>query len=188
VAKVKEKAEFNSNFIDVAQKLAASGATDTDIAFLLGTSKRGLRNWKKENPEFKKALNRGRELSLAYLIAQGIRAAAGYDYTETTTKEKKVLSDGVLVDLPVETVTRHRHQPTDAKLLMFLVAALDRQLGGSNWLSQHKIEIDDKKNINIHLTGEVISNQIDELAGRLSKLIPSQEVPQLTEATFEPKV
>src|SRR4030042_5979630 len=133
MAKLKQIAEFNSNFIDVAQKLAASGATDTDIAFLLGTSKRGLRSWKKENPDFKKALNRGRELSLAYLIAQGIRAAAGYDYTETTTKEKKVLSDGAIVDLPVETVTRHRHQPTDAKLLMFLVAALDRQLGGSNW-------------------------------------------------------
>jgi len=60
---------------------------------------------------------------------------------------------------------------------MFLVSALDRQLGKNDWIQQHKLEIDEKKNVNVQISGEIISKQIDELAGRLGrKLIPSEVV------------
>jgi len=173
----KKEIKFSTEFASIAEKLSASGASEKDISYILGTSVRGFRKWKKEHPEFKRALRRGKELTQAYLIAQGIKAAAGYDYEETTTKIRlRKNENGEVVEFP-EVTKYKKHQSTDGKLLMFLVSALDRQLGKNDWIQQHKLEIDEKKNVNVQISGEIISKQIDELAGRLGrKLIPSEVV------------
>ena len=171
---VDKKVVYSTEFAQMAEKLSATGATEKDIAYILGTSVRGFRNWKKDHPEFKRALKRGKELTQAYLIAQGIKAATGYDYTEKTTKYRvRKSADGEIITVP-EITEYIKHQSPDGKLLLFLVSALDKQLGKNDWLQQHKIEVDEKKNINVNISGEIVSKQIDELAGRLSKkLIPS---------------
>ena len=173
----KKEIKFSTEFASIAEKLSASGASEKDISYILGTSVRGFRKWKKEHPEFKRALRRGKELTQAYLIAQGIKAAAGYDYEETTTKIRlRKNENGEVVEFP-EVTKYKKHQSTDGKLLMFLVSALDRQLGKNDWIQQHKLEIDEKKNVNVQISGEIISKQIDELAGRLCrKLIPNEVV------------
>lgn len=174
---VDRKIEYSTDFAQMAEKLSASGASEKDIAYILGTSIRGFRNWKKDHPEFKKALKRGKELTQAYLIAQGIKAASGYDYKERTVKiRKRKGENGEFIDIP-EIIEYTKHQAPDGKLLMFLVSALDRQLGKNDWMQQHKLEIDEKKNVSVQISGEIVSKQIDELAGKLSrKLIPSEVI------------
>lgn len=173
----KKDIKFSTEFARIAEKLSASGATEKDISYILGTSVRGFRKWKKDHPEFRRALKRGKELTQAYLIAQGIKAASGYDYTEKTVKYKERKNEqGETVSIP-ETTEYTKHQSPDGKLLIFLVSALDRQLGKNDWMQQHKVEIDENKNLNIKISGQIISKQIDELAGKLSrKLIPSEVV------------
>jgi len=170
----KKEIKFSTEFASIAEKLSASGASEKDISYILGTSVRGFRKWKKEHPEFKRALRRGKELTQAYLIAQGIKAAAGYDYEETTTKIRlRKNENGEVVEFP-EVTKYKKHQSTDGKLLMFLVSALDRQLGKNDWIQQHKLEIDEKKNVKgrFIITGSqqfhLIKNLGDSLAGRIA--------------------
>lgn len=173
----KANVPFSTEFAQIAERLSASGANEKDIAYILGTSVRGFQHWKKEHPDFKRALKRGRELTQAYLIAQGIKAAAGYDYTEKTVKYRTPNNDNKEPITVPEVVEYTKHQSPDGKLLMFLVSSLDRQLGKSDWIQQHKVEVNEQKSINVSILGEVVSKQIDELAGKLSrKLIPSEVI------------
>lgn len=166
---------YNTEFAEVAEHLSATGATEMDIAYILGTTVYGLKQWKRKHPEFAKSLNRGKQLTRAYLIAKGIKAAAGFNYIEEK-RDYKVDKDGNQIG-DVKISVSKKSQAPDGKLLMFMIAALDRQLGGDNWVSKQFIESKSEKNVNVRvIDGKKIAEQFDKLSGKWSKAIDGEVV------------
>ncbi|KKN19312.1 hypothetical protein LCGC14_0947110, partial [marine sediment metagenome] len=103
----------------------------------------------------------------SYLIAKGLRAAIGYSYVEKNIKYKQKIDDkGVVTKYAAETSEFHKEMKPDSTLLMFLLCNISRQLKEEEpWISNHKIEIDQNKNINVKISGKVVTEQITRLAG-----------------------
>jgi hypothetical protein len=94
-------------------------------------------------------------------------AAVGYDYDTSKTRTIKDPEGNVI---KVEETKFKSHQAANHNLLMFLLCNLSHQLGDTEedkWQSKQKMEIEQNKNVNIQITGEVASQQIRKLAGRL---------------------
>lgn len=178
----KKAKAYNTEFAELAERLAASGATEMDIAYIFGTTTYNLRNWKRNNPDFAKAINRGKQLTKAYLIAKGMKAAAGYDWTEE--KQKFVVDAEGKPTGNIEVIKTKKHQPSDGKLLMFMVSALDRQLGGDNWVAKQFVENKTEKNVNIRvIDGQKIAEQFDKLSGKWKEAIDCEfEKPKQIES------
>lgn len=168
-SKLKTGAEFNFTYIDIATRLAAAGIKEDDIGFILGVKPRVMKSWKNKIPLFHQALKEGRKLAKSYLIAQGLRAAAGYDYIERNVKYHTKIIDGKLVKYPGEVSEYHKHQAPNAQLLMFMLSNLSRQLdsGEDVWSSAHKVQVDENKNISVTISGDMASQQINKLAGKI---------------------
>jgi hypothetical protein len=175
-------AQFSPQFLEVATRLISAGLTEKDLAYILGTTIARIRYWKKHNELFKKACEDGRQMAKSFLIGQGLKAAAGYDYVEKNYKiKRKVLDDGTVIEFPSEESHFHKHQKPDSTLLMFMLCNMSRQLKDETpWASQHKIEVDENKNVNIQIKGEVVSSEIDRLAGafRPEKIIEAEIVDE----------
>ena len=191
---------YNVEYAEIAQNLAATGATEDDIAFLLGTNLSNLRKWKKDNPDFKRSLKRGKELTQTYLIGKGLKAAGGYTYTDKIIEYvAKIDKNGNVIEVIDNGVDGggeklakvkeiHKTVPPNEKLLMFLVSALDRQLGRDNWIQKQSIETKIDKTVTHKLDASSISEQIDKLSGNLTKYVEAKEIEQdkkLIEAEFE---
>jgi len=165
--KLPRNAEFSPTFLEMATRLVAAGLTEKDFAYILGTTLARIKYWKRHNPLFKQACENGKQVAKSYLIAQGLKAAAGYSTLEKNIKiKRKVLDDGSVVEYAAEESHFHKHVKPDSGLLVFMLANISRQLKDEiPWTSQHKIEVDNNKNYNIKVSGKVVSDQIDRLAG-----------------------
>lgn len=160
-------AQFSPQFLEVATRLVAAGLTEKDLAYVLGTTIARIQYWKRKNPLFKKACTDGKQVAKSYLIAQGLKAAAGYNTLEKNIKiKRKVMADGTIVEYAAEESHFQKHVKPDGTLLMFMLCNMSRQLKDPEpWTSQHRIEVDETKNVNIKISGKVASDQIDRLAG-----------------------
>ena len=178
--KLPKNAKFDLSYLEVATRLASAGMNQEEIAFFLGTKATNIKRWKKQYPLFKKAIEDGKQIAKAYLIAQGLRAAAGYDYVERNVKVKqKIGKDGKIVTYYPEVSEFHKHQPPNGNLLAFMLMNLSRQLKEEvPWVSHHKVEVEDNRTVNIQIQGKVASEHIERLAGAF---MPKEVV----EATFE---
>jgi len=163
--KIHRGAKFNYDFVELACRLKAAGFSDPDLAYALGVHHDTIRLWRHRFPEFKKACEDGKKMAVQYMVARGLRAAAGYEYEECNEKYKTVFDPktGENKEVLVSKSVFKKYQPPDSRLLMFMLANLDPE----NWAKSHKIEVDENRNINIRLQGEVASDQISRLAGRL---------------------
>ena len=162
---------FNTEYIQIAEKLAASGAAQIDLAYIFGVSSNTLRQWKKDHLEFATAINRGAQFSLAHLIAKGIQKASCYSYEEVRTKTITD-AEGNPTGKAEKTVTT-KHQPADGALLMFLVENLDRKLGGNNWMRRTVTEVNG--NVTHHvINGKDIATQIDRLGAKWTNAIEAE--------------
>jgi len=177
---------FLTEYIQIAEKLAASGAAQIDIAYILGVSSNTLRGWKKENLEFATAINRGAQFTLAHLIGKGIQKAAGYDYEEVRTKT--IVDETGNQAGKMEVTKTTKHQPADGALLMFLAECLDRKLGGNTWVRKTVSEVTGNINHRV-INGKDISNQIDRLGAKWTNAIeaefdakPTKKKPELPPA------
>jgi len=164
---LKQGAVFSVDFLETATRLVASGMTEVDIGYFLGITPAKIRTWKKRHPLFKQAFTDGKRLAKSYLIAKGLRAAIGYSYVEKNIKYKQKIDDkGVVTKYAAETSEFHKEMKPDSTLLMFLLCNISRQLKEEEpWISNHKIEIDQNKNINVKISGKVVTEQITRLAG-----------------------
>jgi hypothetical protein len=78
----------------------------------------------------------------------------------------------------IKETTFNKHQMPQPNLLLFLMCNLSSQLGldeAEGWKSRQKMEVE-TKSINLTITGEAVSSQIERLAG---KLLGNQSGPQL---------
>lgn len=170
--KVHPSARFSYDYVEVAARLKAAGFTDADVAYALNRSPSTIGVWKKKYPQFRKAMEEGKSIAVNYLVAQGMRAAAGYDYTESNEKYTiKTDEDGVEHTVCVGKSVYNKHQSPDAKLLMFLLS----NLSPDKWRISHKIDIREDKRVNIQIDGKIVSEQIDKLAGALNDNIKQIE-------------
>lgn len=165
--KLPRDAEFSPHFLETATRLVAAGLTEKDLAYVLGTTHARIKMWKRKNPLFKQACTNGRQVAKTYLIARGLKAAAGYNTDEVNYKiKRKVLDDGTVVEYAAEESHFHKHVKPDSTLLVFMLANISRQLKDEvPWQSQHRIDVSEDKKVTINISGKVASEQIDRLAG-----------------------
>lgn len=165
--KLPRDAKFSARFLEMATRLVAAGLSEKDLAYVIGTNLTRIRYWKKHNPLFRRACEDGKEVAKVYLIAQGLKAAAGYNTLEKNIKiKRKVMTDGSVVEYAAEESHFHKHVKPDSSLLVFMLANLSRMTKDEiPWTSQHKIELENNKSVNIKISGRIASDQITKLAG-----------------------
>jgi hypothetical protein len=162
-SELRPEAEFNFDFVQLVSRLVAAGFTQKELAYALGVKKGDITKWKKVYPQFNKACKDGKKMAKRFLVAQGLRAAGGYDYNTTRVKEY-LDATGNLVKKDIVTTTHH--QPPNHNLLMFMLCNIDRNLGDDEFKSRHMMESDIKKSVNIQI-GKPESEKICEFAGGL---------------------
>lgn len=127
------------DLLQLIAPLTAAGSSREEIVSILGITPQTLDKWIEEHPELKTAVAHGKEAAIRYLIAKGIKEAAGYDYIETKiTYKKGVVYDtvkqyNVFKKYPAEKTQTTKHQPASPSLLIHLLASLDRQVGKKEW-------------------------------------------------------
>lgn len=155
---------FKPEYIEIAERLCGAGFTEKDLAYSFNVPQRAIVSWKTHNPVFKEACIDGRRRVQRRMVAKMMLSSIGYDYK---TKKTRTVCDADGNVQKVETTEFDNHQPANHNLLMFALCNIDRQLGEENWRSKHKLEIENNKNINIQIDGELASEQIAKLAGKL---------------------
>lgn len=127
--KIRGDAKFNVPLLKVAQNLVALGFTEKDLGIVLGCKPTTIASWKSRYPDFFNANKKGKQILKGILVAQMMRAAEGYDYTERTEKYDIIVGvDDEVVDnlgLKKKTITEHtKHQAGNSQLMMFLAQNL----------------------------------------------------------------
>lgn len=176
-----EALQFTTEHAQMAEKLVASGCNLPDLAFIFGTSEWNLKKWKKEHPEFKHAIDRGKQVTLQRLIGAGIKAAEGQTIKTTTITGKGIiLADGTVRDLipgtQVDIKTEIKELPINEKMVQFLANTLSRQLGTEDWVTKNFSETKVSGEVKHKLDASEIQRQIEAQGGRLMKHVESNVI------------
>ena len=173
--KLQKGAKFNYDFVQVASRLVAAGMTEKDIGYVLGVKPTTIAKWKQRYEEFGLATNSqssAKQIATAYLIANGLRSAMGYDYEETDQVlemidnpnydgEDKDCKEPALIQVVKKETRKLKHRPPDKDLLMFFLLNLSDE-----YHNTRSIQIEQtKKQINVSITGQLESSDIRKLAG-----------------------
>ncbi len=102
---------FRPDFAEQAQTLAQSGATEIEIADILGISRATLAEWKLQHPEFGRALAVGKEPADERVLQSLYQRALGFRYVEQQAVKVKVGPH----EERVEVVEVERFVPGDAQ-------------------------------------------------------------------------
>jgi len=183
----KRNKPYLPEYAEIAENATAAGMNWKDLAYTFGISVDNLKHWKATEPSFKDALFKGKERVRAKLLRRGMEAAMGY-----TVEDEEVVSKGVVGEdgkpvleagMPVRVRRITKHVAPDNRLLMFLVSAIDRQLGKDDWLARQFVESKITKTETHKIDCSEVSRQIDKLiSGR-----KSPELPPVIDSSFEPK-
>jgi hypothetical protein len=106
---------FKEEYVQQAERLAALGLTDIEMAEVFGVSVRTLHRWKVDSEEFCHALKAGKDHSDERIARSLYQRASGYEYTEQQAIKVK---DGQHQE-HVELVTVERHMPPDTTAGIF---------------------------------------------------------------------
>ncbi|KKL56093.1 hypothetical protein LCGC14_2248840 [marine sediment metagenome] len=142
---------YRPEMAKIAGRLVAAGFEEKDLGYVFECSKYTIHHWKRRYPEFKDACSEGKRREKKRLVAQALLSAVGYDYHTCKTKITKDKEGKVVKS---EETHFDNHQPSNDRLLVFLLCNIDNQLGDNEWHSKQKLEIE-QKNINIQITGLV---------------------------------
>lgn len=100
----KYKEEYN----ELVYKLSLLGATDREMADIIGVGEKTLNNWKEAHPEFLQSLKEGKENADANVANRLYQRAMGYEHPED-----KIFNDNGL-PLIVPTIKHYPPDPTAA--------------------------------------------------------------------------
>ena len=177
--KLQKGAKFNYDFVQVASRLVAAGMTERDIGYVLGVKPTTVAKWKQRYPEFKKATDSdssAKKIATAYLVANGLRSAMGYDFEEVDQVFEMIknpaydefdakCTEPALIQVIKKETRKLKHRPPDKDLLMFFLLNLSNE-----YHNVKSIQIDQtKKQINVNITGHLESGDIRKLAGAAFK-------------------
>jgi len=85
--------KYDSKLNDTVYKLALLGATDEQLADVLGVAKSTLNKWKNDFPEFSDSLKKGKDEADAEVAKSLYKRAIGFQVKE---EHETVTSDGVI--------------------------------------------------------------------------------------------
>jgi hypothetical protein len=71
--------QFKPEYCDLARRVAMLGATNDDLAGILGVCRRTIGNWLQDYPEFKKAVEEGKLDADAKVAEKLYQRATGYE-------------------------------------------------------------------------------------------------------------
>lgn len=100
----KYKEEYN----ELVYKLSLLGATDREMADIIGVGEKTLNNWKEAHPEFLQSLKEGKQSADANVASRLYQRAMGYEHPED-----KIFNDNGL-PLIVPTIKHYPPDPTAA--------------------------------------------------------------------------
>lgn len=154
-----------------------------DVCEALNISKKTLYNWKREHPEFKDAILRGKDQYNMETVENALlKKALGFNTINKKTKRtylKGAAPDGVKVDVPAEeVVTDTKEYPPDTTAIIFYLVNRYRNEKDPRWVNlrqvqehtgsiehKHEHERKDARRIVEQLT----SNELQELGNLLFK-------------------
>lgn len=113
--KVGRPTKFSEDMIETARKLAIIGATDLEIADILGIDVGTLYRWRNTKEEFCKALKTGKEESDERVKRRLYDRALGY----TTTEQNIVKIRNEAGQEEIRIVTIDKHYPPDPTSMIF---------------------------------------------------------------------
>lgn len=95
--------DYKSEYCELVYKLCLLGATDAQIADVIGIAESTLNLWKKEHPEFLESIKRGKDVADAEIAEALYHRAKGYQHDDV---EIKVVANGEnmgsrIVEVPV---------------------------------------------------------------------------------------
>lgn len=171
--------DYTPELNDVASRLVAAGFSEEDLGYTFGVQKWRIESWKKKYPLFRQACENGKEVEKRKLVAKGLQAAVGY---EVTTSKRKITRDASGNITKDEETIFSNHVPENHNLLMFILCNISRQLGDNDWKSKNILEVE-AKSLNVQITGQLATEQIQRLAGRILN-----EPIKIIDAQFENKI
>ena len=171
--KLVKAAKFNWLYVDLAARYTAAGYDVKDLAFLLGVEPATVGTWRKRYPQFRKALEQGRDIAVSHLVAKGIRAAGGYDYTEV--KQEFTFNKDGEKKMTKEVIQKKHKDPNAALLTFFLM-----NMAPKHFKELKKVEIETKHKLDVTLKE---SDAIRKLVGALA-----DSPEKIIDAEFEPVV
>ncbi len=92
------------------------GPTEEDLAKFYGISYASWKNFKRDYPEFRKAIEKGKEEQKFNLVCSAFKSAMGYEYEEVTTITEKRGED-----VMVRKTIAKKHARPDSGMLQFLL-------------------------------------------------------------------
>jgi len=162
--KTRKRIKWDYNFVKIAARLVASGHSEKDLGYVLGVRASTIAKWKQRYPQFKAACNNGKDIAKNYLISSGLKAACGYDYEEEFWERKKKEDEHGDPFWEMECVKRvKKHQKPDAGLLQFFLINMSPDFTNTRTVNINE----NKKNLDIKITGQIESDTIRDFAGKL---------------------
>jgi len=183
------RTKYKPEYCEIVSRLSACGYTQADVAWILGVSPSTIKAWRDAHEEFKIALTEGKRELKKRLVAEAVKQAIGFDFSERNTKRKKIKdAKGELLKEEELSSVYDKSVPPDGRMLTFLLCNLDRQLGDNEWQSVRQIEVKKDERVHVQIDGKIASDHIEKLAGKLldRKYVESREVkPELEDEYLE---
>ncbi len=173
--KLQKGAKYNYDFVQVASRMVAAGMTEKEVGYWLGVKPTTISKWKQRYAEFKLATDSkssAKKIAVSHLVANGLRAAMGYDYEEVDQVFETVENpayDSVgenckkepFIRIMKKETVKLKHRAPDKDMLFFFLLNLDDE-----YHNVRSIQIDEtKRQINVNITGHLESSDIRKLAG-----------------------
>lgn len=149
------KSEYNpQTYPDWAWSLAVQGKTIKEIGDAMGVSRATVNRWIADNPEFKEAVNQGRDSADAKVERSLYQRATGYTY-----KERKIVnvldSNGKPIPARIETTEKHVPPDTTAQIYWLKNRQRDR------WKDKWEVDVSTDKEIVFNIVG-ASGREVDE--------------------------
>lgn len=129
--------KYNETFPIKAQKLAAKGLHDYQIAKRLGISEETYFSYKREFSEFSESIKRGREDAIQKVENSLFKRANGFDYTEVTEEYEK--------EVKIKTKKiKKKVLPDPTSMIFFL-----KNKAPENWKDRQDISLPDNIGVTI---------------------------------------
>lgn len=142
---------YHDHYPQQAHKLCLLGATDSDIASFFGVCRTTLANWKKQHPDFKEALSRGKKAADMEVAASLYQATLDRIITcKQAIKCKEIYYDdnGKRVEKErIEIVEVEKHIPADFRSQQFWL----KNRNPKQWSDKHDEPDDFDKSVTLNL-------------------------------------
>lgn len=177
------KSTYDEKYCHLAEKVYALGGVGKDVCDALDIGEKTLYNWKRENPEFKDAILRGKDQYNRNNVENALlERALGCKITNKKTKRtylKGKAPDGAQIKVPAEeVVTDTKEYAPDTTAIIFYLVNRYRNENNPRWVNLKQVQ---EHTGSIEHRHEHEQKQVKELIEKLDK----HELQELGELLFK---